>query len=181
MSELVSPKQLAKEARQAYQQADYLAAARAFEAAAQGYKAVDDHLNVAEMSNNSSVAYLQAGDGDSALRVVQGTPDIFSAGGDLLRQGMALGNLGAALEAVDRLDDAIQAYQQSADVLKQANETEMRASVMQSLSALQLKTGHQLEAMATMQAGLDGLKKPSPKQRALRKLLNLPSKVIKGS
>jgi len=28
---------------------------------------------------------------------------------------------------------------------------------------------------------LDGLKKPSPKQRALRKLLNLPSKVIKGS
>jgi hypothetical protein len=94
---------------------------------------------------------------------------------------MALGNLGTALEAVGRLDEAIQAYQQSADVLKQANETEMRASVMQSLSALQLRTGHQLEALATMQAGLDGLKKPSPKQRALRKLLNLPSKVIKGS
>ena len=181
MSELVSPKQLEKEARQAYKQGDYLAAARAFEAAAQGYLTLDDPLNAAEMKNNSSVAYLQASDGEAALRIVLGTPEVFSASGDLLRQGMALGNLGAALEAVGKFDEAIQAYQQSAELLKQVDETEMRARVMQSLSAVQLRTGHQLEALASMQAGLDGLKKPSPRQRALRKLLDLPSKVIKGS
>lgn len=181
MSELVTPKQLAKEAQQAYKQGDYVAAARAFEAAAQGYQSLEDKLSVAEMYNNSSVAYLQAGDGDSALRVVLGTPEIFSEAGDGLRHGMALGNLGAALEAVGRLDEAIQAYQQSAELLKQADETDMRARVMQSLSALQLRTGHQLEALASMQAGLDGLKKPSPRQRVLRKLLDMPSKVIKGS
>jgi tetratricopeptide (TPR) repeat protein len=181
MSETLSPEQLAKEAQQAYKRGDYLDAAQGFEAAAQGYQFREDSLSVAEMYNNSSVAYLQAGDGASALRVVQGTAEIFSISGDILRYGMALGNLGAALEAVGRLDEATEAYQQSAELLKQADETEMRARVMQSLSAIQLKTGHQLEALASMQAGLDGLKKPSPKQRVLRKLLNLPSKLIKGS
>jgi hypothetical protein len=52
---------------------------------------------------------------------------------------------------------------------------------MQSLSALQLRTGHQLEELATMQAGLDGLEKPNPQQRALKKLLQMPFKLFGGS
>jgi tetratricopeptide (TPR) repeat protein len=181
MSESLSPKQLAAEAKQAYKQGDYIRAAHAFEAAAQGYQSLDDQLTVAEMYNNSSVAYLQGGDGVSALRVVRGTPEVFASAGDVLRQGIALGNLGAALEAVGQLDEAMQAYQQSAELLKQVDETEMRAKVMHSLSALQLRTGHQLEALVNMQAGLDGLQKPNPKQRALRKLLDLPLKMMRGS
>ncbi len=180
MNETLAPEQLAEEAKRAYQRGDYLAAGRAFEAAANSYRAREDSINTAEMLNNSSVAYLQAGDGVAALRVVEDTPRVFAEIGDLRRQGIALGNLGAALEAVGSNDQALEAYRQSADLLQQVGEAELRANVMQSLSALQLKTGRQLEALATMQSGIEGLKRPSLKQRMLKKLLNLPFKLLNG-
>src|SRR5574341_473332 len=106
MDENISVKQLVSEGKSAYQQGDFLAAARAFDAAARGYAAAGDALNAAEMSNNSSVSFLQAGEAQEALRAVEGTPATFANAGDVRRQGISLGNLGAALEAVGRLDEA---------------------------------------------------------------------------
>jgi tetratricopeptide (TPR) repeat protein len=178
MSEAISPKQLEKEAKSAYQKGDFLIAARNFEAAAKGYLNQGNDLACAEMRNNASVAYLQGDEGESALRAVEGTPDTFSAEGDIKRQALALGNLGAALEELDRLDEAEQAYFQSAELLQQIGETQLRANVMQSLSALQLNMGRQLEALATMQAGVAGVERPSLKQRALKELLQMPFKFL---
>ena len=59
-----------------------------------------------------------------------------------------------------------------------AGESEFRANVMQSLSQLQLKTGRQFEALASMEAGIDGLESPSAKQRFLKRLLKLPYKYM---
>lgn len=181
MSETLSPIQLAKESQKAYKRGEYLKSAQGFQAAAEGYQAIGNHLEAAEMLNNSSVAYIQAGDADSALIAVEGTAETFAAAGDLRRQGMALGNLGTALEASERLEEALEAYQQSSELLKLAGESNLRANVMQSLSALQLRTGHQLEALATMQTGLESLEKPNPQQRALKKLLQMPFKLFGGS
>lgn len=115
---------------------------------------------------------------EAALEVVLGTDKIFAEAGDLRRQAMALGNQAAALEALNRPDEAIDAYERSAELLTQVGDTETRVSVMQSLSALQLRHGRQLEALATMQAGLNGVKHPTPKQRMLRKLLQIPFKFM---
>lgn len=174
MNEALDPKQLSKEGKSAYKRGDYLASARAFDAASQGFAEIEDTLNAAEMANNSSVAYLQAGDAQAALQVVESTPAVFSAAGDVRRQAMALGNLAAALEALGRLDEAIDTYQQSADLLKEAGEDQLRLNVMQSLSALQMRTGRQLEALASMKVGLDGVEKLSGKQRLIKKLLKIP-------
>ncbi len=179
MNEVLDAAQLAKEAKQAYQRGDYESAARSFQAAAQGYKTCQDSLNAAEMANNASVAYLQAGDGQAALQAVEGTAEIFAAEGDVRRQAMALGNLGAALEALKRYEDAEQAYQQSADLLKQVGEDQLRLNVMQSLSSLQMRTGRQLQALSSMQAGLEDVNRPSPRQRILKKLLGVPFKLMK--
>jgi tetratricopeptide (TPR) repeat protein len=179
MNEVLDAAQLAKEARQAYQRGDYEGAARSFQAAAQGYKTCQDALNAAEMANNASVAYLQAGDAPAAFQAVEGTPEIFAAEGDVRRQAMALGNLGAALEALKRFEDAEQAYQQSADLLKQVGDDQLRLNVMQSLSSLQMRTGRQLQALSSMQAGLEDVDRPSPRQRILKKLLGVPFKLMK--
>jgi hypothetical protein len=56
----------------------------------------------------------------------------------------------------------------------------MRAHVLQSLSKLQLKSGRQIEALATMEAGLEGFKKPTLKQRILKKLLQMPFRFLKS-
>jgi tetratricopeptide (TPR) repeat protein len=174
MSEAVSPDNLTKEGKSAYQNGDYLAAAQAFEAAQQGYQSRGDKLNAAELANNCSVAYLQAGEAQAALKAVEGTDTIFAEAGDVRRQGMALGNLASALEAVDRTEEALEAYLQSASVLEKAGEDQLRANVMHSLSMLQFRSGKQLQALASMQSGLDGVKRPTPKQSLLKKLIGIP-------
>jgi tetratricopeptide (TPR) repeat protein len=178
MANTVNPQQLSKEGKSAYGRGEYLAAAQAFEAAQAGYAAAGAPLDAAEMANNSSVAYLQAGEAAQALQAVEGTPETFAQAGDLRRQGMALGNRGAALEALERSEEALQAYEQSAEILEQAGEDQLRAQVMQSLSTLQLNLGKRLQALATMQAGLEGVRHPTPKQSMLKKLLNVPFEML---
>jgi tetratricopeptide (TPR) repeat protein len=171
MADVFSPKKLADEARKSYQHGDYLAAARSFDAAGQGYLAAGDQLSAAEQANNSSVAYLQAGDAQAALQAVEGTAAVFAAANDLRRQGLALGNWAAAQQALGNLDAAIEAYQQSANLLAMAGEDRMRAHALKALSELYLKSGRQGEAVAAMQSALDGVKKPTIKERVLKSLL----------
>jgi len=180
MAEATSPQSLAKEGKSAYKRGDYQAAAHAFEAARLGYQTIGDELNAAEMANNCSVAYLQAGDGEAALAALEGSETIFTQAGDLRRQGMALGNRGAALEALERNEEALVVYQQAADILQQAGEDQLRAQVMQSLSMLQLQMGRQLQALASMQNGINGVERPSASQKMLKKLLNIPMNVATG-
>lgn len=178
MTEIHSPQQLAQEGKMAYQRADYQAAAQAFEAASHAYAAAGDILNAAEMANNCSVAYLQADNAEAALKAVEGSQEIFAQAGDLRRQGMAIGNQAAALEALDRLEEAAEAYQQSADLLQEAGEDKLRADALQSLSLLQFRTGRQLQALSTLQDGIQGVKHPSAKQRFLKRLLRIPFEMM---
>ena len=179
MKEVKFPASLVKNGKAAYEKKEYLEAATLFEAASQGYLAADDRLNSAEMLNNSSVAYLQANRPEEALQAVEGTEQIFAEAGDLRRQGIALGNRAAALEKLDRLDAAFQAYEQSAELLQAAGEVELRLNVMQALSTLQLRTGKQLQAVASLHAGLSAVKKPSLKQKLLKRLLEAPEHLLK--
>jgi tetratricopeptide (TPR) repeat protein len=175
MNDTLSLQELSEEGKAAYQRGDFLGSARAYEAAAQGYEATGDALTAAEMLNNSSVAYLRAGDEESALRVVQDTPDVFASEQDIRRQGIAFGNLGAALDALKRLDEAADAYQRSAELLGQAGEADLRAHVLKSLSLLQLRKGEQMEAVATMQASLGAGEKNASKGNFFSRLLKRSS------
>ncbi len=181
MDENISSNQLVQEAKSAYEEGDYLTAAHAFDAAAASFEGSDDTLSAAEMRNNSSVAYLQAGEAQLALKAVEGTSAIFAEVGDLRRQGMSLGNLGCALEAVDRHSQAADAYRQAAELLEQAGEHDLRAYVMKSLSGLQLRSGHHIEALGTMQSGLEGIEHPKPQERLLKRLLQAPFKLLSKS
>lgn len=169
-----------KAAKAAYGRGEWAAAAQFYQAARAGYESRLAPLDAAEMANNASVAYLQGGDADQALAAVVGTPEIFADAGDLRRQGMALGNRGAALEALERFDEAIETYEESARVLEQAGEDQLRANVMTSLSQLQFSMGRRLQALASMQSGMEGVRRPSPKQSMIKKLLNIPIEMMTG-
>lgn len=179
--ELHTPDQLAQEGKDAYQAGEVLRAADLFNAAAEGYSAQGDTLMAAEMANNRGVALLQANEAQAALDAVSGTDKVFEEVGDRLRLAMALGNQGAALDALKRLDEAERAYLRSAELLKELGEHDLRAPVMKSLSALQMRTGRQLEALATMQAGVEGMERPNLRQRILKKLLRIPFKLFNRS
>jgi tetratricopeptide (TPR) repeat protein len=107
-----------------------------------------------------------------------GTDAVFAAAGDLRNQALALGNQAAALEALRRRDEAMALYQQSADLLKQVGESELRAYVMQAVSKLQFRSGNYFEALASMRLGLEGIRNPTLKQRILIRLLRIPMRSL---
>lgn len=178
MDDILTPQLLTKEAKSAYRAGDFSTAARYYEAARQGYLTIDDALMAAEMANNCSVALLQAGENKAALQVVEGTDIVFIKTGDRKRQAIALGNQAAALEALGRIDEAEQKYWKAANIFKDLGETELRYPLMQSISRIQLSTGRQLQAVASMYAGINNIEKPTGKQRLLKRLLKIPFQLI---
>jgi tetratricopeptide (TPR) repeat protein len=181
MSEMMTPDALAAEGKAAYAREDFGAAAQAFSAAEAGYRAAGDAVSAAEMANNRSVVLLQSGDAQGALDAVGDTPDIFGAAGDLRRKAMALGNRGAALADLRRKEEAEKVYWESAQIFADLKEKDLRAAVLQSISRLQMGEGRYMEAIASMESGLEEVEKPSFVQRALKRLLKIPAKLLNRS
>lgn len=125
----------------------------------------------AELKNNQSVALLLAGEKQAALDAASGTDKVFADAGDFRRQGVALANQATALLALKRAGEAIEYYQNAANALENANETDIRVDVMQQLSMLQLRRFKFYDAVIALQSGLAGVKNPTLKQRFMKKIL----------
>lgn len=173
---MISQTELAKlgeEGKQAFQGGEYQAAAQKFEAAAEGYAALNDKINAAEMKNNQSVALLQLGRGQAALEAALGTEQVFEQAHDARREAMAFGNQAAALEALKRWDDALAAYERSAELFRQAGEGDMRSMVLKSAAAIKLRRGKVMDSAFKMAGALEVKEKPSLFERLLRFLVRL--------
>lgn len=162
-----------EEGKSAYDAGRLESAAELFRAAAQSYAALSDPVNAAEQKNNLSVALLRVGRAQEALDAARGTDDVFARAGDLKRQGMAVNNQAAALEKLHRLDDSLTAYDTSAQLLADAGEGELRAIVLQSAAALQLRRGKVADAGIRMIGVLESRKHPSLFERVLKALLRV--------
>jgi tetratricopeptide (TPR) repeat protein len=164
---------MSDQATQRYQEGDFEQAAELFAKAAQAYQEAGDAVTAAELRNNQSVALLQNDDVQGALDAALNTDAVFAQAGDIRRQGLALGNQGSALEELKRIDEALEKYQASADLLEQAGEDQMRAMIMQSIAWIEIKRGKFFEGLFAMNSGLRGVKKPTLKQRILRTILKV--------
>jgi tetratricopeptide (TPR) repeat protein len=166
------------EGKELYTGKKYLQAAAAFSKAAADFMQQDWHLQAAEMRNNQCVALLKANKPRQALEAVQGTEKVFLDEGDLLKQAMAIANEATALKELGESPSAIEKFSQAAAIFDQLDERDMHLQTMQSLSGLKLKTRNIPGALFSMQEGLEGLEKPSLRQKILIKLLKIPQKMI---
>jgi tetratricopeptide (TPR) repeat protein len=157
--------------KELFQRGKFKEAASVFAQAAEAFQASEDALSAAEARNNQSVALLQDRKYDEALAAVAGTDKVFAASADVRRQGMALANQASVLDALKRYAEAIDLYEQSAVMLEQAGEQQMRADVLRSLAALQAKRGKFTQMVYAEQDGLLGVEKPTFKQRILKFLM----------
>lgn len=165
-------------AKRDFNKGDYKNAVDGFRYAHQIYQENDDELNAAEMANNLSVALLQARKPKEALAVVEGTDAIFEAHADKTRQAMALGNIGAALDALKKFDQAEEAYSQSVKLFEEEGEDELRSHVLKSLTAIQIRKGNQVGSILTMQESLESKKQLTLKDRILKFILKIPQKLF---
>jgi tetratricopeptide (TPR) repeat protein len=162
---------LTADGKLAFESGEYEKAASLFETSAQGYAYLNDQVNMAEMKNDKSVALLKMGKAQEALDVVLGTREIFAGAGDLKRQGMAVGNQAAALEALKRYDEATAAYEESAGLFASAGEGDLRSIVLKSAAGIKLKRGRVTDSAFKMIGSLEAKDKPSVFERILKFLL----------
>ena len=167
------PGKLAEEGTRAFRKGEYERAADLFRRASESYTAGRAGLMAAEMQNNLSVSLLQAGDSRAALEAVLGTDQIFAGANDLKRQGMALGNQAAAFEALKRMDEALTAYDQAAEVLARAKERELLSIVKKSAAAIRLQRGELGASALNMIGSIEAKEKPSLLDRLVRALMRL--------
>lgn len=165
------PASLAEQARHAYKTRQYKRAAELFHQAAQGYTLGRNGLLAAEMKNNASVAHLQAGDPQKALDAALDTDKVFEGAKDIKRWAMAVGNQAAALDELGRWQEALAAYEQSAQLFSEVSEKDMRALMLKSAAGIKLKRGRVSESAYEMMGALEAKANPSLFERILRFLL----------
>jgi tetratricopeptide (TPR) repeat protein len=163
-----------------FQQGNFKAAIDGFKTALESYQVEGKELEAAEMANNLSVALLKNKKNKQALEVVLGTEKVFEENNEATKQAMALGNQAAAYEALKRFEEAEKSYQASAELLKTTGDEELRGYVLQSLSALQLRQGKNLDGLLSMKTGLDGQEKLPLRKRILRWILKIPFRFLGG-
>ena len=162
------PAQLAKQGKHAYADKEFEEAAELFRLAAEGFASARAGIMAAEMKNNLSVALFQAGKPQAALDAALGIDEFFADAKDIKRQATALGNQAAALEGLNRIDEALEKYERSADLFRQAGEGDLRAVVMKSAAAIKLKRGKITDSAFKMIGALDAKDRPSIFERILK-------------
>ena len=173
-----SPEKLSRDALDAYQLEAYEDAVQGFQAANRGFLDRGDEINAAEAANNLSVVLLKMDRAREALDAVKETPEIFQRAGNSQMEAMALGNLAAALEATGEVKKAEECYLQALTRLDESDDKETRSYILQALSRLQLRGGKPFDALTSMQGALDSQPRLSWRDRVLRRLFDLPGRLL---
>jgi tetratricopeptide (TPR) repeat protein len=168
MTTELDPATLAEKGKRMFAEKKFGEAAELFKQASQIHTDGNNKPLAAEMQNNLSVALLQSGKPQEALDAALGTDEYFASINDVTKQAMALGNQAAALEALNRLEEAIQKYERSAELFGLAGEGDMRAMVMKSAAAIKLKTGKVTDSAFKMMGALEAKDNPSIFERILK-------------
>jgi tetratricopeptide (TPR) repeat protein len=177
-TESTPPLTLVKQAQAAYQEDRLEDAIRDFKAAQEAFLEDGDQQRAAEMANNLCVVFLKSEAAEEALQTVMGTPEIFLEHDDEKAAATAYGNLASAYQACGDLVAAESALRESIERFRSLGEKENLLHAQRMLSQIQLRQGRTLEALGSMQAGLENQDKLSMKYRFLRRLLDIPARLL---
>jgi tetratricopeptide (TPR) repeat protein len=143
---------LTEKAKNEYEHKQFAQAVADFQLCLDQMSSANNAPAIAEMRNNLSVALLRNGQAQAALEAVLGTDLDFAAAGDIQKQGIALANTASAYDALKLFNEAAAAYEQAVDCFKSCGEKQYLSICLHALANLQLKTGKQYHALATLQA-----------------------------
>jgi tetratricopeptide (TPR) repeat protein len=96
-------------------------------------------------------------------------------------QAQTLGNRAAVLEDEGLLEEAVEAYKQSATLLEEIGESEMAMYVWQAVSRLRMEQKQYIAAIGAYEEGVENMPEGSFKRKILQQLLKLPGNMLGGS
>jgi tetratricopeptide (TPR) repeat protein len=144
--------QLSKDGFKKFESKKYREAADCFQQCVTALDEADLALDAAEMRNNLGVALVRAGEPQAALEALRETDRQFADAGDINRQGMALANQASAFEGLKSYEEAIQYYEKAIECFKESGEKKLLSTTLRNISDLQMKTGKQYQAIASLQS-----------------------------
>ncbi len=132
----------------------------------------------AEIFNDIGVAYKQLEDYPAAYEALDQAMTHFVNLNDEKGQAQAIGNRASVYEAEGEIEQAIEAYRESAKMLEAVGESEMAMYVWQAVSRLRLKQKEYIAAIGAYEEGVENMPDNSFKKKVMGKLLNIPANML---
>ncbi len=180
MSDNPAPETLKAKGLQLFQAGQYPEAIEQFELARAAYVAQGDEAGAGEMLNNLGVVYQRTGQWDKAELVLEAGVQVFERLGDRHREAQAKGNLGSFYVSRGKRKRGMPLLQEAADTFKELGDHELQRVTLIALSRAALQGRQVFAAVAYYDASLDLVEKPTGRQRALRRLFGMSSKMLSG-
>lgn len=175
-----SAQELKQEGMRLFQEGLYEEAAVQFGQAREMFAAEGNEIEAAEMMNNLGVVHRMQGEWDQAIETLEEAQAIFVRLGDGGHEAQTLGNLGGLYASKGERDKAKECLRQAADIFAELGDHQLQGETLLALGVQRWKTGDRSGGLATYEAGLQVLQKPTVGQRALRNLFNLRTRLLGG-
>ena len=156
----------------------YDEARRAFEEARAEAQRADDRQAEGQALNDLGAAYQKLRQHDQARQSFEAAIRLFADLGDDRRRAQAMGNLGTLLGEMKKHREAIIRLEQAADVFTRIGDKQSAALTLKWLSRTYLQNWDFLEAIFAYERALARLEPLPPDQALLRKLLQIPMRIL---
>jgi tetratricopeptide (TPR) repeat protein len=180
MTEKPSAQERKEEGLRLFQEGLYKEAAIAFEQAQEMFAAQGDDVEAAEMVNNLGVICRLQGKWNEAITALEEAKEIFARLGDRTREAQTLGNLGGMYAEKRERDKSKECLRRAADIFAELGDAQRQGETLLALGVQEWKTGDRGGGLATYEAGLHTLEKPTVSQKALRGLLSVRARLLRG-
>jgi len=178
MEEEKSGQGLKEEGMRLFHEGLYDEAADKFKQAREAFAAEENEGKVAETVNNLGVVYRLQDKWDEAIAALEEARAAFVKLGDRNREAQTLGNLGGLYADKNERDKAKESLRQAADIFAELGDKEHQGETLLALGGQRWKTGDRSGGLATYEAGLQILPKPTVKQKTMRNLLRVRNRLL---
>ena len=139
-----------------------------------------DDRHSAEIYNDVGVTFKELGDFPAAFTAFSEAMSRFTKLEDKKGQAQTLGNRASVYQAQGQLEEAVEAYKQSAEMFEALGESEMAMYVWQAISRLRMKQGQYIAAIGAYEEGVENMPKKSLKRKFLQQILKMPGSILGG-
>lgn len=178
MAETKTAQETKEEGMRLFHEGLYDEAAAKFEHAREMFAAAGDEIEKAETINNLGVVYRRQDKWDEAIAALEEAKATFAKLGDRNREAQALGNLGGLYADKDERDKAKACLREAADAFAELGDKEHQGETLLALGVQLWKTGDRSGGLATYEAGLQMLPRPTVKQKTMRNLLRMRNRLL---
>jgi tetratricopeptide (TPR) repeat protein len=178
MGETKTAQEIKEEGMRLFHEGLYEEAVAKFEKARQMFAAEGNEIEEAETVNNLGVVYRKQDKWNEAIAALEEAKATFVKLGDRSREAQTLGNLGGLYADQNERGKAKECLREAADIFAELGDKERQGETLLALGVQLWKTDDRSGGLATYEAGLQILPRPTIRQKTVRNLLRMRNRLL---